>query len=59
VPDVEGALVGTKYQRPLRWCRAFREHGVVLPVGRLHRLESIDERRRQLDETPGGGLPPA
>jgi HAD superfamily hydrolase (TIGR01509 family) len=35
--DVDGTLVDTNYQHALAWHRAFREHGVVLPVWRLHR----------------------
>jgi HAD superfamily hydrolase (TIGR01549 family) len=35
--DVDGTLVDTNYQHALCWYRAFREHGIVLPVWRLHR----------------------
>jgi HAD superfamily hydrolase (TIGR01549 family) len=35
--DVDGTLVDTNYQHALCWYRAFREHGVVLPLWRLHR----------------------
>ena len=35
--DVDGTLVDANYQHALCWYRAFREHGVVLPVWRLHR----------------------
>jgi HAD superfamily hydrolase (TIGR01549 family) len=37
VLDVDGTLVDTNYHHALAWHRAFREHGVVLPVWRLHR----------------------
>src|SRR5512139_451386 len=35
--DVDGTLVDTNYQHALAWYRAFRAHGVVLPVWRIHR----------------------
>jgi HAD superfamily hydrolase (TIGR01549 family) len=35
--DVDGTLVDTNYQHALAWYRAFRRHGVVLPVWRIHR----------------------
>jgi HAD superfamily hydrolase (TIGR01509 family) len=35
--DVDGTLVDTNYQHALAWYRAFRDHGVVLPVWRIHR----------------------
>jgi HAD superfamily hydrolase (TIGR01509 family) len=35
--DVDGTLVDTNYQHALAWYRAFREHGIVLPVWRAHR----------------------
>jgi HAD superfamily hydrolase (TIGR01549 family) len=35
--DVDGTLVDTNYQHALAWYRAFRRHGIVLPVWRLHR----------------------
>jgi HAD superfamily hydrolase (TIGR01509 family) len=35
--DVDGTLVDTNYQHALAWYRAFRQHGVVLPVWRIHR----------------------
>ena len=37
VLDVDGTLVDTNYQHALAWYRAFRQHGVVLPVWRIHR----------------------
>jgi phosphoglycolate phosphatase-like HAD superfamily hydrolase len=30
--DVDGTLVDTNYQHALAWYRAFRQHGVVLPI---------------------------
>jgi HAD superfamily hydrolase (TIGR01549 family) len=35
--DVDGTLVDTNYHHALAWFRAFREHGIVLPLWRLHR----------------------
>ena len=35
--DLDGTLVDTNYQHALAWYRAFREHGIVLPIWRLHR----------------------
>jgi HAD superfamily hydrolase (TIGR01549 family) len=37
VLDVDGTLVDTNYHHALAWYRAFRRHGVVLPVWWLHR----------------------
>jgi HAD superfamily hydrolase (TIGR01509 family) len=35
--DVDGTLVDTNYQHAIAWYRAFRQHGVVLPIWRIHR----------------------
>ena len=35
--DVDGTLVDSNYQHALAWHRAFRRHGIVLPVWRIHR----------------------
>jgi HAD superfamily hydrolase (TIGR01509 family) len=35
--DIDGTLVDTNYQHALAWYQAFREHGIVLPVWRIHR----------------------
>jgi HAD superfamily hydrolase (TIGR01549 family) len=35
--DVDGTLVDSNYQHTLAWYRAFRRHGVVLPLWRIHR----------------------
>ena len=35
--DVDGTLIDTTYQHALAWFRAFKQHGVVLPVWRIHR----------------------
>jgi HAD superfamily hydrolase (TIGR01509 family) len=59
--DVDGTLVDTNYQHALAWYRSFREHGIVLPVWRIHRhigmggdqlvqaLTDADVERRQGD----------
>jgi HAD superfamily hydrolase (TIGR01549 family) len=35
--DVDGTLVDTNYHHALAWYRAFRAHGILLPVWRIHR----------------------
>lgn len=35
--DVDGTLVDTNYHHALAWYRAFRAHGVSVPVWRVHR----------------------
>jgi len=35
--DVDGTLVDTNYHHALAWYRAFRQHGVTLPVWVIHR----------------------
>jgi HAD superfamily hydrolase (TIGR01549 family) len=35
--DVDGTLVDTNYQHAIAWYRAFRRHGVVPPLWRIHR----------------------
>lgn len=35
--DIDGTLVDTNYQHALAWYRAFRRHGMILPVWRIHR----------------------
>jgi HAD superfamily hydrolase (TIGR01549 family) len=37
VLDVDGTLVDTNYHHAIAWYRAFREHGLTVPVWRLHR----------------------
>jgi phosphoglycolate phosphatase-like HAD superfamily hydrolase len=37
VLDVDGTLVDTNYHHAIAWYRAFRRHGVTLPVWRIHR----------------------
>jgi HAD superfamily hydrolase (TIGR01549 family) len=35
--DVDGTLVDTNFHHAIAWYRAFHQHGVVLPVWRIHR----------------------
>ena len=35
--DIDGTLVDTNYHHAVAWYRAFRQHGIVLPVWRVHR----------------------
>jgi HAD superfamily hydrolase (TIGR01549 family) len=35
--DVDGTLIDANYQHAIAWYRAFQEHGIVLPVWRIHR----------------------
>ncbi len=37
VLDIDGTLVDTNYQHALAWYRAFRQHGVFVPVWKCHR----------------------
>jgi len=37
IVDVDGTLVDTNYQHAIAWYRAFREHGLTLPMWRIHR----------------------
>ena len=35
--DIDGTLVDTNYHHTVAWYRAFRQHGIVLPMWRIHR----------------------
>jgi HAD superfamily hydrolase (TIGR01509 family) len=35
--DVDGTLVDTNYHHALAWFRALRQHGIVVPIWRVHR----------------------
>jgi HAD superfamily hydrolase (TIGR01509 family) len=37
VLDIDGTLVDTNYHHALAWFRAFRRHGIVLSLWRIHR----------------------
>src|SRR4051812_22840661 len=34
--DIDGTLVDTNYHHTIAWYRAFRQHGVVLPIWKIH-----------------------
>jgi HAD superfamily hydrolase (TIGR01549 family) len=34
--DIDGTLVDTNYHHTVAWYRAFRQHGIVLPLWRIH-----------------------
>ncbi|HWC84927.1 MAG TPA: HAD family hydrolase [Solirubrobacteraceae bacterium] len=35
--DIDGTLVDTNYHHTIAWFRAFRHHGIILPIWRIHR----------------------
>ena len=35
--DIDGTLVDSNYQHAIAWFRAFRDHGLTLPLWRVHR----------------------
>ena len=35
--DIDGTLVDTNYHHAIAWYRAYRTHGIVLPIWRIHR----------------------
>jgi len=37
VLDIDGTLVDTNYHHAIAWYRAFKDHGIVLPLWRIHR----------------------
>src|SRR5687767_11148713 len=39
--DIDGTLVDTNYHHTIAWSRAFRQHGIVLPLWRIHRHMGI------------------
>jgi HAD superfamily hydrolase (TIGR01549 family) len=43
--DIDGTLVDTNYQHTLAWYRAFRQHGVVMPIWQIHRAIGIGSDR--------------
>jgi HAD superfamily hydrolase (TIGR01509 family) len=65
--DVDGTLIDANYHHALAWWRAFRSHGITLPVWRIHRrvgmggdqlvpalVPGIDEDQRDaIEETRG------
>ena len=58
VLDIDGTLVDTNYQHALAWYRAFRRHGIILPIWRVHRhigmggdqvVEALTDERTERD----------
>jgi HAD superfamily hydrolase (TIGR01509 family) len=43
--DIDGTLVDTNYQHALAWYRAFRQHGVVMPIWQIPRAIGIGSDR--------------
>src|ERR1700759_2921994 len=43
--DIDGTLVDTNYQHALAWYRAFRQHGIVMPIWQIHRAIGIGSDR--------------
>jgi phosphoglycolate phosphatase-like HAD superfamily hydrolase len=43
--DIDGTLVDTNYHHALAWYRAFRQHGIVLPIWKIHRAIGIGSDR--------------
>jgi HAD superfamily hydrolase (TIGR01549 family) len=43
--DIDGTLVDTNYQHALAWYRAFRQHGVIIPIWQIHRAIGIGNDR--------------
>ena len=35
--DIDGTLVDTNFHHAVAWFRAFRDHGLILPLWRIHR----------------------
>src|SRR5436190_354677 len=57
--DIDGTLVDTNYQHAIAWYRAFRQHGIVLPIWRIHRhigmggdqlVEALTDEQTKEDE---------
>jgi HAD superfamily hydrolase (TIGR01549 family) len=61
--DVDGTLIDANYQHALAWYRAFRAHGITLPVWRIHRHVGMGGDQlvpalvgERLDEEKGDGI---
>src|SRR5919199_2795347 len=61
--DIDGTLVDTNYHHAIAWFRAFRQHGIVLPIWRIHThigmggdqlVESLTDK--QTDEEKGDDI---
>jgi HAD superfamily hydrolase (TIGR01509 family) len=56
--DIDGTLVDTNYHHTIAWYRAFRQHGIVVPIWRIHRhigmggdqmVESLTDERTECE----------
>jgi HAD superfamily hydrolase (TIGR01549 family) len=61
--DVDGTLIDANYQHALAWYRAFRAHGITLPIWRIHRHVGMGGDQlvpalvgEQADEEKGDGI---
>src|SRR3954447_3254864 len=61
--DIDGTLVDTNYHHAIAWFRAFRQHGIVLPIWKIHThigmggdqlVESLTDK--QTDEDKGDDI---
>jgi HAD superfamily hydrolase (TIGR01509 family) len=61
--DIDGTLVDTNYHHAIAWYRAFRQHGIVLPIWQIHThigmggdqlVESLTDK--QTDEEKGDDI---
>jgi HAD superfamily hydrolase (TIGR01549 family) len=61
--DIDGTLVDTNYHHSIAWFRAFRQHGIVLPIWKIHThigmggdqlVESLTDK--QTDEEKGDDI---
>jgi HAD superfamily hydrolase (TIGR01549 family) len=61
--DIDGTLVDTNYHHAIAWFRAFRQHGIVLPIWKIHThigmggdqlVESLTDK--QTDEEKGDDI---
>ena len=61
--DIDGTLVDTNYHHAIAWYRAFRQHGIVLPIWKIHThigmggdqlVESLTDK--QTDEEKGDDI---
>ena len=61
--DIDGTLVDTNYHHVIAWFRAFRQHGIVVPIWKIHThmgmggdqlVESLTDK--QTDEEKGDDI---
>ncbi len=61
--DVDGTLVDSNFHHAIAWYRAFRQHGVILPLWRIHRHMGMGGERLvaslagdEVEEEKGDGI---